>query len=128
MLKRLPILVLATLFAVGVTAQLVPHAATAMAMAAVSPSVPCTTGDDASPCPMAAADDGSPSGAMPDMPCKGMMPGCIGSLGCFVGVDRPPRMTTASPVEWATVTWSFGDSYLAGLEVEPELFPPIRHA
>jgi hypothetical protein len=127
MLKRLPILVLAILFAVGVTAQLVPHAASAMAMEAAAPSVPCPMDDDAPPCPMTAADDGSPNGATPDMPCRGMMPGCLGNLGCFVGIDLPPRMTTASPVEWATVTWSVGDSYLAGLEVEPELFPPIRN-
>ena len=124
MLKRLSIVALAVLFAIGLTAQLVPHAAAAMAMKG-SPSVPCKMGEQMSP-PGETADDGGAIDAAPEMPCKGAMPDCIVSLGCVV-VDLPAPATSASPVDWITVAWTVGDSYLTGLEVEPELFPPIRN-
>lgn len=126
MLKRLSILALAILLAAGLTVQLVPHAASAMAMKA-SPSVPCEMGSEASP-PCQMAEDGGAIDPAPEVPCKGMMPDCVVSLGCVAIVDLPAPAATASPVDWITVAWTVGNSYLAGLEVEPELFPPIRSA
>jgi hypothetical protein len=57
-----------------------------------------------------------------------MTPDCVVNLGCAAAVDLPAPASAASPVDWVTVAWTVGNSYLAGLAVEPELFPPTRSA
>lgn len=116
MLKRLAMVAFALLFAVGVTAQMMPHAASAMTM----------KGDGGAPCDMARGDGAQSRGMPAAQPCKGMIPVCVDSLGCVVFVDLPSPLATAWPVDWIAIDWSAGGSWLTGLTVEPELSPPIR--
>jgi hypothetical protein len=69
--------------------------------------------------------DAMPAGA-PDMPCKGKIPDCTGSLGCaaFVDLAAGPQAAPAA-VQWTEVAWSAAQPSLAGLTLEPELTPPI---
>jgi len=113
MLKRVVILVMTVLVSAGISAQMMTHAM------AVAPAMLIAT-----PCDMAGMDHGvTPS---QDMPCKGDIPVCIGSLGCAAAVDIPASASADFvAVDWGQIIWTANALTLAGRTIPPELFPPI---
>lgn len=114
--KRLRLLLLAlSLFGlVGQTAvyAMAPFAATVeMAVTVDAPSMDCAE--------MASADD-------PAMPCEGMTLDCIAKMGCLTPpVVAPTAGLTTHPVIFEHVAYSAWRETMAGVTVQPDIFPPI---
>jgi hypothetical protein len=109
MLRRFGILLLAFVFVVGSTMQIVPRAwaMDGCAMAGASMDAPSADGQ---------------SGA----PCKGLTPACVDAMGCVATVALPaPPLSTSTGLASVATTYSFFGISLSGLSVEPELSPPI---
>jgi hypothetical protein len=104
--KRLLTLCLALAFLVGATVQLVPCSTTQMDMG--------VRADMEGGC------------AAPQTPCTGHMPSCIDHVGC-VTVPALPPSPASMPIafRWIVITYDFAAVSLPGLNVEPELSPPI---
>ena len=63
------------------------------------------------------------------MPCKGMLPGCIGDLGCIFLVSLPaPDLTLVGVTAWSSVSYHTASQGLHGRTIKPALGPPIRFA
>ena len=62
-------------------------------------------------------------------PCKGMLPGCIGDLGCIFLVSLPaPDLTLVGVTAWSSVSYDNALQGLHGRTIKPALGPPIRIA
>ena len=60
------------------------------------------------------------------MPCKGMLPGCVGDLGCIFLVSLPaPDLTLVTATVWSSVSYDSTSQGLRGRTVKPALGPPI---
>jgi hypothetical protein len=107
MVKRFGIVLLAVAVIVGLTMQVVPRglALESGQVAVASMDMPC--------------DGGSGT------PCKGMTPACIDLMGCVVAVAIPARAPDLTTFPWLTAGYTFTDTSLSGLSVQPELTPPI---
>jgi hypothetical protein len=63
------------------------------------------------------------------MPCKGMLPGCIGDLGCIFLVSLPaPDLTLVGMTAWSSVSYDNALQGLHGRTIKPALGPPIHIA
>jgi hypothetical protein len=116
MLKRVSIILLAIAFVIGATVQLMPRAVAMHDAAGMSDDMSMT---------MSAAEQSSDG----DMPCKGMTPACVDTMGCAVVLALPaPSASAPTPILWGVISYSTLVIMLDGLAVEPELFPPIPTA
>jgi hypothetical protein len=107
MAKRFGIVLLAVAVIVGLTMQVLPRSVAFESgqIAVASTDMPC--------------DGGSGT------PCKGMTLACIDAMGCVVAVAIPARVPQLTTVPWVAAMYTFADTSLSGLSVEPELSPPI---
>ena len=65
----------------------------------------------------------------PAVPCKGMTPACIDSMGCVTIIGLPTiPLTAATPFEWGVLSYTAFGVALIGRTIRPELFPPILRA
>jgi hypothetical protein len=63
------------------------------------------------------------------MPCKGMLPGCVGDLGCIFLVSLPaPDLTLLTAMAWSSVNYDYSLQGLRGRTIKPALGPPISLA
>ena len=59
-------------------------------------------------------------------PCHGLTPDCMAKMGCVPTSALPERMPPlARPRTWQRVRYPRRVTPVAGLTVEPEVFPPI---
>jgi hypothetical protein len=64
-----------------------------------------------------------------NMPCKGMLPGCITDLGCIFLVSLPaPDLRLVGVTAWSSVSYDNASQGLHGRTIKPALGPPIRIA
>jgi hypothetical protein len=63
------------------------------------------------------------------MPCKGILPGCITDLGCIFLVSLPaPDLTLVTITAWSSVIYDNASEGLPGRTIKPALGPPISLA
>jgi hypothetical protein len=61
-----------------------------------------------------------------NMPCKGMLPGCVSDLGCIFLVSLPaPDLTLVAGTAWSSVSYDNASQGLQGRTIKPALGPPI---
>jgi hypothetical protein len=64
-----------------------------------------------------------------EMPCKGMLPGCVTDLGCIFLVSLPaPNVALFSVTAWSSVFYAGSSRLLRGRSIQPALGPPISLA
>jgi hypothetical protein len=60
------------------------------------------------------------------MPCKGMLPDCVGGIGCIFLVSLPaPDVTFVTVTAWSSVSYDPASQGLRGRTIKPALGPPI---
>jgi hypothetical protein len=97
------------------------------AMLQVTPSYAASVGANH------AAMSNSMSGMMHDQnhpgdktPCKGMLLGCIGDLGCIFLVSLPAAdLTLVTVTDWSSVSYNNAPEGTSGRTIKPALGPPI---
>jgi len=63
------------------------------------------------------------------MPCKGMLPGCMTDLGCMFLISLPaPDLTLVTVTAWSSVIYDNPSEGLRGRTIKPALGPPISLA
>jgi hypothetical protein len=61
-----------------------------------------------------------------ETPCKGMLPGCIGDLGCILLVSLPGAdLTLVTVTDWSSVSYNNAPEGTSGRTIKPALGPPI---
>jgi hypothetical protein len=64
-----------------------------------------------------------------EMPCKGMLPGCVTDLGCIFLVSLPaPNVALFTVTAWSSVIYAGSSQSLCGRSIKPALGPPISRA
>ena len=109
------LLVLLTLF--GLVGQTAVYAMAPIAAPAVSTIELAAPSDDCAGMAMSDSDE---------MPCKGMTLDCIAKMGCLTPpVVAPAAGLATHPVIYERVAYSAPRETMAGVTVQPEIFPPI---
>ena len=61
-----------------------------------------------------------------NMPCKGMLPGCVSDLGCIFLIGLPaPDFTVVTVTAWSSVSYAPASQGLRGRTIKSALGPPI---